>query len=110
MAEMSRGRRPTTIEQAIEELGSSLNANKKNECTGRLKLIISDLKNKFLRTRSEAEEFVEYGGLRELVSVTKMCGRIKDSILGTAIGCLANICALSSNARAKVSSSKKPAC
>lgn len=103
MAEVSRGPCPTAIERAIEELGSSLNANRKNECTGRLKLIISDLKNKYLRTKSAADEFVEHGGLRELVGVTKMCGRIKDSILGTAIGCLANICALSRNARAKVS-------
>lgn len=103
MAEESRGRPPTPIERAIEELGSSLNASRKNECTGRLKLIISDLKNKYLRTNSAADEFVDHGGLRELVSVTKMCGRIKDSILGTTIGCLANICALSRKARAKVS-------
>lgn len=103
MADASRGRCPTAIQRAIEELGSTLNANRKNECTGRLKLIISDLKNKFLRTNSAVDEFVEYGGLRELVSVTKLCGRIKDSILGTAISCLANICALSRNARTKVS-------
>lgn len=110
MAETSRGRCPTTIERAIEELGSSLNANRKNECTARLKLIISDLKNKLLRTNSAADEFVEYGGLQELVGVTKMCGRIKDSILGTAIGCLANVCALSRNARATVSRYQRLAC
>lgn len=103
MAEASRGRCSSAIERMIEELGSSINANGKTERTGRLKLIVSDLKNKFLRTKSAADEFVEYGGLRELVSVTKMCGRIKDSILGTAISCLANICALSRNARTNVS-------
>ena len=103
MAEGSRGLCPTTIEKAIEELRSSLNANRIKECTGRLKLIISELKTKYLRTTSAADEFMEYGGLQELVGVTKMCGRIRDSILGTAIGCLANICALSRNVRSKVS-------
>ena len=103
MAEASRGRCPTPIEKAIEELRSTLSANRINECSERLKLIVSDLKNKFLRTSSAADEFMEHGGLRELVGVTKMCGRIKDSILGTAISCLANIYALSRNARAEVS-------
>ena len=107
MAETSRGRCATAIEKAIEELHSTLNANRINECTGRLKLILSDLKSKFLRTTSAAEEFVEYGGLRELIGVTKLCGRIKDSILGISIGCLANVCALSRNARAKVSGLQK---
>ena len=103
MADVSRGRRPATIKEAIEELGNSLSANKTSECTGKLKVIILDLKNKLLRTSNGANEFVELGGLQELVNVTKLCGRIKDSILGTAIGCLANVCALSKDARTKVS-------
>jgi len=103
MADVSRGLRPATIKGAIEELGDSLSANSTSECTEKLKLIISDLKNKLLRTSTSANEFVELGGLRELVNVTKLCGRIKDSIIGTAIGCLANVCALSKSARTKVS-------
>jgi len=103
MADVSRGLRPTTIKGAIEELSNSVSANKSNKCAEKLKLIILDLKNKLLRTTNGANEFVELGGLRELVNVTKLCGSIKDSILGAAIGCLANVCALSKDARAKVS-------
>jgi len=103
MADVSRGQRPFTIKEAIEELGNLLSSNQMSECTDKLKLIISDLKNKLLRTSNGAKEFVELGGLRELVNVTKLCGRIKDSILGTAIGCLANVCALIKDARTKVS-------